>query len=114
MRNIKRKKPKNVYLGHLIINSIKSKFESVWELIKDTFDMFLVSDSKLNSSFPDDQFSIPGYRIVRKDRDWNGGELILYINEYIPFKACVRYFLSIFYSSPSDSPSKTMKNVYFT
>ena len=29
------------------------------------------------------------------------------------FKACVRYFLSIFYFSPSDSPLKTMKNVYF-
>ena len=26
-------------------------------------------------------------------------------------KACVRYFLSIFYFSPNDSPSKTMKNV---
>ena len=30
------------------------------------------------------------------------------------FKACVCYFLSNFYFfSPNDSPSKTMKNVYF-
>ena len=56
------------------------------ELIKDTFDIFLVSESKLDSSFPDDQFSIPGYQIVRKDRDRNGGGLLLYINEDIPFK----------------------------
>ena len=28
------------------------------------------------------------------------------------FKACVRYFLSNFYFSPNDSPSKTMKNVF--
>ena len=27
-------------------------------------------------------------------------------------KACVRYFLSNFYFSPNDSPSKTMKNVF--
>ena len=28
-------------------------------------------------------------------------------------KACVRYFLSNFYFSPNDSPSKTMKNVFY-
>ena len=83
---MKRKRSKNVFLGHLNINSIKNKFESVWELIKDTFDIFLLSESKLDSSFSDDQFSIPGYRIARKDRDRNDGELLLYINEYIPFK----------------------------
>ena len=26
---------------------------------------------------------------------------------------CVRYFLSNFYFSPNDSPSKTMKNVFY-
>ena len=61
---MKRKKPKSIFLGHLNKNSIKNKFEFVWELIKDTFDIFLVSESKLDSSFPDDQFSIPAYRIV--------------------------------------------------
>ena len=28
-------------------------------------------------------------------------------------KACVGYFLSFFYSSPNDSPSKNMKNVFY-
>ena len=28
------------------------------------------------------------------------------------FKACVRYFLSIFHFSPNDRPSKTMKSVF--
>ena len=58
---MKRKKPENVFLRYLNINSIKNNFQSVWELIKDTFDIFLLSESKLDSSFPDDQFSIPGY-----------------------------------------------------
>ena len=31
----------------------------------------------------------------------------------IVIKACVRYFLSNFYFSPNDSPSKTMKNVFY-
>ena len=64
----------------------KNKFEPVWELIKDTFDMFSASQSKLDLSFRYDQFSIPGYRIVRKDRARNGGGLLLYISESIPFK----------------------------
>ena len=44
-----------------------------------------MSESKLDSSFPDSQFSIPGYRRVRKDRNKNGGEILFYINEDIPF-----------------------------
>ena len=42
------------------------------------------------------------------------------INEYIVIscnkvglKACVHYFLTNFYLSPNDTPSKTMKDVYF-
>ena len=54
-------------------------------MIKDTFDIFLVSESKLDPSFPDSQFLIPGYRRVRKDRNKNGGEILFYINEDIPF-----------------------------
>ena len=57
-----------MFLGDLNIHSIKNKFESVWEFIKDTFDIFLLSESKRDSSFPDNQLSILGYRIVRKDR----------------------------------------------
>ena len=48
---MKRKKPENVFLGYLNINSIKNNFQSVWELIKDTFDIFLLSESKLDSIY---------------------------------------------------------------
>ena len=41
---MKGKKTENILLGYLIINFIKIKFESVWELIKDTFDIFLLSE----------------------------------------------------------------------
>ena len=66
-----RKKPKNIFLVHLDVTSIKNKFKSVWESIKDTFRIFLVRESKLDSIFLDDQYSILGYRIVRKDCDKN-------------------------------------------
>ena len=84
----KKKKPhrKNIFLGHLNTNSIKNKFESVWELIKHTFDIFLVSESNHDLCFRDDQFSISGYQIVRKEHDRNGGGLLLYISEDVPFR----------------------------
>ena len=34
------------------------------------------------------------------------------INSQLTVKACVRYFLSSFYLSPNDSPSKTVKNIF--
>ena len=32
---------------------------------------------------------------------------------YFKLKACVRYFLSNFYFTPNNSPSNTMKNVFY-
>ena len=36
-----------------------------------------------------------------------------HLHDYYIFKACVCYFLSNFYFSPNDIPSKTMKNVFY-
>ena len=55
------------------MNSIRNKFESVQEIIQNTFDIFLVCETKIDSSFPNQQFCIPEYRIFRKDRNARGG-----------------------------------------
>ena len=68
-----------MFLGHLNINSIRNKFESVQEIIRNTFDIFLFSETKIDSSFPSQQFSIPEYRIFRKDRNTRGGGLLFYV-----------------------------------
>ena len=34
-------------------------------------------------------------------------------NTVANIKACVRYFFKIFCFSPNDSPSKTMKNIFY-
>ena len=60
LRGLRSKHSKNAFLGHLHVNSLWNKIQSLNELIKDIFDIFLVSGSKLDSSFPDRQFSIPG------------------------------------------------------
>ena len=45
------------------------------------FSIFLISESKLDSSFPNSQFKINGYKIFRRDRNRYGGGLLLYVNE---------------------------------
>ena len=47
---------------------MRNKFESVQEIIQNTFDIFLFRETKIDSSFPSQQFRLPEYRIFRKDR----------------------------------------------
>ena len=54
--------------------------------VKDKFDVFLVSGSKLDFSFPEAQFEILGYRIICLDRDEYGGGLMFYITGNISFR----------------------------
>ena len=75
----------NTIIGHLNINSFRNKFVFLEGIIK-LFDVFLVSESKLDHIFPGNQFRINGYKIFRLDRNRFGGGLILYINENIPCK----------------------------
>ena len=75
----------NTMIGHLNINSFRNKFVFIEDIIK-LFDVFLVSESKLDHTFPSNQFRINGYKIFRLDRNRFGGGLILYINENIPCK----------------------------
>ena len=48
--------------------------------------MFLISESKLDDTFPNKQFHINGFKIFRCDRNRYGGGLTLYVHERIPCK----------------------------
>ena len=50
-KSIKAKHSKNLFFGHLNVNSINEKYVSIQELIKIIFDIFLVSESKIHDSF---------------------------------------------------------------
>ena len=73
----------NTIIGDLNINSIRNKFVLVENIIK-AFDIFLISESKLDCTFPLNQFHIAGFKQFRRDRNRFGGGLMLYINENIP------------------------------
>ena len=62
------------------------------ELIKDKIDIFLISETKLDISFPSGQFVIKGYSTsFRLDRNQNEGGLLLYVREDIPCKILKEY-----------------------
>ena len=80
-KSIKAKHSKSLLFGHLNVNSIRNKFVFSQELIKRAFDIFLISETKIDDSFPNAQFKIEGFKSFRKDRDAFGGGLLFYVNE---------------------------------
>ena len=73
-----RKFTTNLFFGQLNVKSVRNEFEAF--LIEDKSEVFLISESKLNSSFLDAQFKIPDYGIFRRDWDKYAGSLMFYIN----------------------------------
>ena len=62
------------------------------ELIKDKMDIFLISETKLDSSSPSGQFAIKAYSTpFRSNRNRNEGGLLLYVLEDIPCKILQEY-----------------------
>ena len=54
-------------------------------LIKNNVDILMISETKLDESFPDGQFTVKGYsKPFRLDRNKNGGGIMLYVREDIP------------------------------
>ena len=85
---------KNIIIAHLDINSIRNKFDTLDNIIK-AFDIFLISESKLDNTFLINQFAIGGYKVFRRDRKRFEGGLILYINENIPLNLVVTILCSL-------------------
>ena len=79
--------PKNVILGHLNVNSLRNKFFSMSELIKGKVDVFLINETKLDESFPSNQFARSGYKFIRRDKNKFGGGIAFYITDQLPSQA---------------------------
>ena len=74
-------------LAHLNINSLRNKFDALKLLIKDKIDILVVTETKLDETFPMTQFHIEGFKSpIRLDRNAYGGGIIVYIRENIPSK----------------------------
>ena len=70
-------------IGQLNINSLRNKFDALQMLIKGNIDIFVVTESKLDSSFPSQQFAMDGYIQFRADRNADGGGVVIYVRQDI-------------------------------
>ena len=75
------KYPRTPLIGYLNINSLRNKIVDVREVFgKLQLDFFVLSEAKLDDSFPSAQFYIENFEIRNwRDRDKNGGELIEFV-----------------------------------
>ena len=82
----------NVIIGNLNINSLSAKFDGLITYIQDTFDILVLTETKLDNTFYSSQFFIDGFSDpYRLDRNRNGGGIIIYVREDIRSKNLVRH-----------------------
>ena len=56
-------------LDGININSIRNKFELLFSLVLNNIDVLLISETKIDNTFPVSQFCVPGYSVpLRFDR----------------------------------------------
>ena len=64
---------------------MRNKFESLSTQVKGNIDVLMVSETKIDDSFPVGNFVIDGFSTpYRLDRESNGGGIMLYVREDIP------------------------------
>ena len=72
------KYPKKLIIGHININSIRSKFEILKSMLSEVLYVLMVTETKLDNPFPEQQFHIDGFNIpFRLDRIRHGEGLLL-------------------------------------
>ena len=71
--------------GHVNVNSLRTKFVS--EQVKDSVDILMVSETKLDDSFAEFQFLMKDFHLpFRFDHNRYFGGIMLYVREDIPSK----------------------------
>ena len=66
---------------------MRYKFGILTDQISGNADVMIISQTKLDDSFPESKFKIPGYSSpIRLDRDRNGGGIMVFVREDITAK----------------------------
>ena len=87
LKNIRITNMNKLIFGHLNINSLRNKFVLFSEQVKGSIDILMVSETKLDDSFPEAHFLIEGFHSpFRFDSNINGGAVMQYVRVDIPIK----------------------------
>ena len=87
LKSVRRKNLYRISFAHLDINSLRNKFDAFVDQIKGNVDILLISETKLDESFLEGRFKIPGFTsLLRPDRNEFGGGIMVFVREDIPSK----------------------------
>ena len=87
LKNLRYCNPKNMIIGHVNINSLRNKYDPIRSILQNGLcDIFTLSETKLDESFPTAQFHITNFTLHRKDRNAHGGGIITYIRSDLPHR----------------------------
>ena len=87
LQNLRLKNVEKIIIGHININSVRNKIHMLADIIRGRVDIMLISETKLDNTFPKPQFFLQCYsEPIRLDRTANGGGLLLYLRDDIPVK----------------------------
>ena len=82
LKQLRLKNIGNVIIAHQNINSLSRRFHELVPLIDNNVDILVLSETKLDGTFPENQFSINGFKKpYRKDRNKFGGGVMIYVRE---------------------------------
>ena len=85
LKKLKIKNINRLIIGHLNINSVRGKFESLKTIIQGNIDVLIITESKLDQSFSNNMFDIEGYTSpFRRDTSIYSGGVLIYVKEGIP------------------------------
>ena len=117
LTEVRIKNPKQLIIVYLKINSSKNKFDQLKILVQDKIDSLVVTEIKLDDTFPNSQFHMPGYKIpFCKDRNKLGGGIIAFVRDDIPcieaqfLEISLRHTKSLFYGC---SHPRSQNDAYF-
>ena len=94
LKDLKIKNLRNPFLGYLNINHLRNKIVDLRCILKEIgLECISISETKLDSSFPDSQFKIDGYHFppFRKDRNCHGEGLMVFVKSDIIVTGLTEY-----------------------
>ena len=85
LKRLRTKFPKNIFLSYINIKSVRNKIHDLSFLLKGSFDVVSIAETKLADSFPVEQFRLPEFGLpYRLDLNKNSGGLLTYVKSDIP------------------------------
>ena len=92
--NLRSKNSKNIIISYININLIRNKFENLCDIVGNNVDVLSVAEAKLNFSFLNAEFLLPGFHeTLRFDINYSSGGLLVYIKFSLPSKILTKFKL---------------------